>query len=65
MTACPDCAEHYHCGSCPCCTSSRDAARGLFDTQPVPDPKQAAREAELRWARGAFEIVRDPLGRVA
>lgn len=37
----------------------------LFETRPYPDPKQAMREAALRWTRGQFEIVTDPEGRVA
>jgi hypothetical protein len=36
-----------------------------YDTWPRDDPHQAMLEAGLREAHGAFEIVRDPLGRIA
>lgn len=42
-----------------------DDQAALFETRPGPDPHQRTKESLLRWRRGEFEIVRDPMGRVA
>jgi hypothetical protein len=53
-------AEKLACG----CIPMRRLRNDVVETQPSPDPQQAMLEAGLREARG-FELVRDPLGRIA
>jgi hypothetical protein len=46
------------------CIPRRPLGRTSVETTPRPDPHQAMLEAGLREGRG-FELVRDPLGRIA
>jgi hypothetical protein len=46
------------------CIPLRPPRKHVVETRPSPDPHQAMLEAGLREARG-FELVRDPLERIA
>jgi hypothetical protein len=46
------------------CIPLRPPRKHVVETRPSPDPHQAMLEAGLREGRG-FELVRDPLGRIA